>query len=168
MIVVVGGQCRNVGKTTVICEVIRRFQPLGWTAVKISRHSHRQHRIESPKNDTARFLAAGAIEARLLRGPTAAETLEFLAPLVESGGPVIIESNSVLETVQPDFYALVVDARQEDVKDSARRFAGAADAVVSSFATGAPEFCAGRPFVSVNEMLEMLGRRIIERHQKSA
>jgi len=168
VIVVVGGQCRNVGKTTVICEVIHRFPSLGWTALKISRHSHRRHRIESPKNDTARYLAAGAIEARLLRGPTAAETLEFLAPLIESGRPVIIESNSVLETLRPDFYVLVVDSRQEDVKDSARRFAGAADAVVSSFATGAPAFCEGRTLISVSDMLEMLGRRIIERHQKSA
>lgn len=168
MIVVVGGQCRNVGKTTVICEVIRAFADLGWTAIKISRHSHREHRVQSPKNDTERYLAAGAREVRLLRGPTAAETLEYLNPLLSNSGPVIIESNSILEVVEPDYYVLVVDSNQDDVKDSARRFIGDADAVVSCFGAEQPAFTAGRQFLSVSQMIERLRERIVQFNRQTA
>lgn len=168
MIVVVGGQCRNVGKTTVVCAIIRKFESLEWTAIKISRHSHREHSLESPKNDTERYHTAGARGARLLRTPSADETLRFLRPLLAAGVPLIIESNSVLEVLEPDYYVLVVDARQDDVKESAKRFVPKANAVVSCFSTGQPVFSAGRPFMSLQEMLDDLGQHVIHVDRETA
>lgn len=169
MIVVVGGQTRNSGKTTVICDVIRRHRELGWTAIKISRHSHREHRVDSPKNDTARFAEAGAVETVLLRSPTPAETLELLTPYLNRRGALIIESNSVLEVIEADFYVLVVSPDNADVKDSARRFVHRADALVScSPAAAPPEFAAGRTLMSVGEMLALLGERILHCDRKTA
>jgi Molybdopterin-guanine dinucleotide biosynthesis protein len=40
VIVVVGGQSRKVGKTTVVCEILRATPERGWIAIKISPHAH--------------------------------------------------------------------------------------------------------------------------------
>ena len=43
---------------------------------------------------------------------------------------VIMESNSVIRFLQPDLYLTVLDADNEDFKDSAREFLDRADAVI--------------------------------------
>ena len=38
--VVIGGHTRNIGKTSLMSALIREFEPLGWTAVKITQYGH--------------------------------------------------------------------------------------------------------------------------------
>jgi hypothetical protein len=90
--------------------------------------------------DSSRFLAAGAQRSFWLRTKQGflAEGLPLLrGALNEAVGenPVdpptlILESNSVLQFVQPCLYFVVLDPRREDFKDSARIVLDRADAVV--------------------------------------
>ncbi len=98
MIVVVGANARKVGKTTLICAIIRAFPEFGWQALKITPHAHRQ-----PSGDTGRFLAAGACSA----------SLEM--PALRAGN-WIIESNRVLDVLTPDAYIFLQAAAPPDEK----------------------------------------------------
>ncbi len=40
MLVVVGGNSRNIGKTSVAASIIRGTVELGWTALKITQYGH--------------------------------------------------------------------------------------------------------------------------------
>jgi hypothetical protein len=51
-LVVVGGQARRVGKTSVIAGLIRGLNTLAWTAVKISHHAGNAHMRDTPSADT--------------------------------------------------------------------------------------------------------------------
>ena len=50
-LVVVGGQARKVGKTSVIAGLIRGLDSLAWTAVKISHHAREAGSQETPSAD---------------------------------------------------------------------------------------------------------------------
>jgi hypothetical protein len=112
VIVVVGGNRRKAGKTTVMCEIIAATREADWTAIKLTPHTHE----ESGYGDTERYLAAGAASALLSN-----QTPEFQ-------GNVIIESNSILEELNPDFFVFVDDGGER--KPSAVKHAAKADAVV--------------------------------------
>lgn len=115
MIVVVGGQARKVGKTQAVCDIISATPHAGWVAVKISPH---RHGPAGPTPDTERFLRAGAREAHLTDGA------------IPAGDNVIVESNSVLESLTPDLVVFVVDPANPDWKHSASAAADRADFVV--------------------------------------
>jgi len=87
-LIVVGGQTRNIGKTQLVCDVIRAFPKTQWIAGKITQHGHGlspvhgESRDYAPSEhvcaldwetrtdtgtDSARFLAAGAQRSFLLR-----------------------------------------------------------------------------------------------------
>ncbi len=95
-IVVIGGQARKVGKTSVVTGLIATLRDYDWTAVKISQHAHdlemgtpgtesadmkerewaiakerewaiSEEHDQSGGSDTARFLAAGARRALWVR-----------------------------------------------------------------------------------------------------
>ena len=40
MVVVIGGHTRNIGKTSVVCGVIRALPNWNWTAIKIKQYGH--------------------------------------------------------------------------------------------------------------------------------
>lgn len=154
MLVAVGGQCRRVGKTSLICSIIRETVEAKWIAVKISRHRHGaaiagarldEELDRETANDTGRFLRAGARRAFWLRAPgddlgPAAEHLRQLMQL----GPCIVESNSVLAAMKPDLYFLVLNPALPDVKESAARYGALADAIVSQ-SKHAPAMRQGQP-----------------------
>ncbi len=109
-IIVVGGGGRGVGKTALICGLIRALPEIPWTAVKITNHEHGkpnpiwEETVAGDETDTARYLAAGARRALLVTADDA--TLgpivqQILAKCPRPAG-VIIESNSVLRCVRPD------------------------------------------------------------------
>lgn len=87
-VIVVGGHTRSIGKTQLVCDLIRAFPEAGWIAGKITQYGHgvcarngencdcapAEHSAaldwESRSDtgtDTARFLAAGASRALWLR-----------------------------------------------------------------------------------------------------
>jgi hypothetical protein len=118
MLIVVGGHSRNIGKTSVICGIIRALPAWNWTAIKITPHAH------SVRED--RFLAAGAARAFLLQSDAMPSVLRLLAESENT----IIESNSILRFLQPDLCAMVVDGAVPDFKPTALEFIGRANFLV--------------------------------------
>ena len=159
-VVVVGGHTRNIGKTSVVCEIIRAFPERRWTAVKITQYGHgvcsangeacdcvtadhsmalSQEREGTSGTDSSRYLVAGAERSFWLRTAQGnlAEAMPRLRALIAgSEGDVILESNSVLRFLRPDVYVSVLDPAVEDFKPSALQYLDRADAVVLPAGTG--------------------------------
>jgi hypothetical protein len=150
-LVVVGGQCRKVGKTALVVDLIPAFPRARWTAVKITPYTEagcplrgagcgctaKQHtfaiREESDRSgqtDTSRFLVAGA-ERALWVQTKEGRLPDAVAPLaaeLAKARNVIIESDAVIKFWKPDLFLMVLDPRNGDFKASARagrRFANA-------------------------------------------
>jgi len=144
-LVVVGGQVRKVGKTSVIAELVRGLNSLAWTAVKISHHGGDADSQDSPSaddlpahldflwseekdpnghDDTSRYLAAGARRALWMRarGGTLAQALPGLLKALEGDEHVIVESNSILAFLKPTVFLFVIDESRRELKASARQF----------------------------------------------
>ena len=152
-IVVIGGQARKVGKTSVMAGLIRKLRRFKWTAVKISRHDGRiphlsgppsgrasrkrgfvltEERIASNATDTGRYLAAGAKRALWLRVETGRfeEATSALVEKLAGEQNVMIESSSALSLLAPDVGIVVVDGSRREVKPNISRAMRYADAVV--------------------------------------
>jgi hypothetical protein len=153
MLVIVGGHTRNIGKTSVVEGIIRELPEWNWTAVKITQFGHGvcsangrecdcQAGMDHPyaiseerqpgRGDSRRFLAAGARRAFWVR--TAAGRLSEAVPairqLIDGSENVIVESNSLVQFVEPTLYVVVLDFTRVDFKASSLRFLPRADAVV--------------------------------------
>ncbi len=86
-----------------------------------------------PEHDrSGRFLAAGAERSFWLRIPAGelARASATVRKLLAQSGDVIVESNSLLELVQPDVFLMLLDFACEDFKASSLRFMDRADAFV--------------------------------------
>ena len=152
-IVVIGGHSRNIGKTSVVANLIAALPELHWTAVKITQYGHgfctangepcdcqtgdhtlaiTAERDPASGTDTARFLAAGAARSLWVRTRIGhlAEAMPRLRKELDQAGNAILESNSVLQFLRPDLYLTVLDRSTADFKDSARRYLDRADAVL--------------------------------------
>lgn len=153
MIVVVGGHSRNIGKTSVVCGVIRSLAEWRWTAIKITQYGHgicsrdgepcecsdpshpiavSEESVASTVTDSGRYLTAGAARAFWVRTP--AGELNAAMPrvrrLLAACENTIIESNSILRFLQPDCCAMVLDGAIADFKPSSLRFLDRADALI--------------------------------------
>jgi hypothetical protein len=168
-VIVVGGHTRSIGKTQLVCDVIRAFPEENWIAGKITQYGHgvcakngencgcapdeHSYAISWEKSsetgtDSSRFLAAGAQRSFWLRTkqgflaeglPLLREALAQLPATNASEPPtLILESNSVLQFVQPSLYFAVVDPSRDDFKDSARIILDRADALVLRGGTNDP------------------------------
>jgi hypothetical protein len=154
-VVVVGGNSRNIGKTSVVAGLIARLPQMHWTAFKITQHGHQvcdgskrscdcitpdhsaslheeTNRVSG--KDSARFLYAGAVRSVLVRARLGclAEAMPRLRAEFAAAENAVVESNSVMEYLYPQLYLTVLDPRTEDFKESARLFLGRADAVLWS------------------------------------
>jgi hypothetical protein len=152
-LVVVGGQCRKVGKTTLVVDLIKAFPKYRWTAIKITpyvesgcplkgvrcRCGPREHtfaiRYERARNretDTSRFLAAGAEQAIWVQAKPGrlVDALQSLALAIGNVENVVVESNAILKFWKPDLFLLVLDPTNTDFKGSARQVLELADAFV--------------------------------------
>jgi hypothetical protein len=152
-VVVVGGHTRNIGKTSVVAGLIARLPELRWSAFKITQYGHgfctadgkpcqcqtedacvavNLERNPASGTDTSRFLAAGAERSIWVR--TRIGTLSGAMPRISQelsqSENAILESNSILEFLEPDLYLTVLDPSVADFKDSARRYLDRADAVL--------------------------------------
>src|ERR1700739_4309113 len=152
-IVVVGGHSRNIGKSSVVEQLIAQLKDLNWTAFKITQYGHgfctangepcdcqtddhtlavSEERSRTSGTDTARFLASGAersIWVRTRQGMLA-EAMPRIRKELASAENAILESNSILQFLKPDLYLTVLDAGTADFKDSARLFLDRAHAVL--------------------------------------
>lgn len=153
-LIVVGGHTRNIGKTSVMAALIREFAPLGWTAVKITQYGHgvcshdghacncapqehpvalTEERDARGRGDTSRFLAAGARRSLWLRARQGQlrQALPLLTRKLARASWVVIESNSILEFINPLLYLVVLHPSRTDFKASAERWLGRADALIA-------------------------------------
>ncbi len=142
--ITVGGQARNIGKTSLVCGIIGAFPEENWTAVKITgfgpdeywrygtRFALSEENERGLGSDSSRFLAAGARRAFWLRVPLGqlGPAMPALRRAVAGAANLIIESNRVLEFIEPDVYLLLLDPARRDFKMTARRFLHRADAYV--------------------------------------
>ena len=131
MLVVVGGHSRNIGKTSVVAGLIRKLRGMHWTAVKITQYGHGvcsnrneacgceaepehpfalSEEYEPNGTDSGRFLAAGAERSFWLRAPSGelARAAATLHKILDQSGNVIVESNSVMELVQPNVFLMLL------------------------------------------------------------
>lgn len=202
MLVVVGGHSRNIGKTAVACSIIRALPEWNWTAIKITQYppgvcvrngeacpcDEPTHVLAMTEElfpaeaepgrlppDSARFLLAGAKRAWWVRTRAThlAEAMPRLREVMDAAENVIIESNSILEFVQPDFCAMVLDGAVRDFKASCARFLERADALVvtsggrfgwrevpEALLSGKPRFPAPAPGYSSEGLIGALKSRV--------
>jgi hypothetical protein len=136
-----------------VAGLIRRLRNRKWTAVKITQYGHGvcsnegkscecstepehpfalSEEYEPSRTDSGRFLAAGAERSFWLRAPSGelARAAGTLQRILKQSENVIVESNSVMELVQPDLFLMVLDFACEDFKASSLRFMDRADAFI--------------------------------------
>ena len=155
MLVVVGGHARNIGKTSVVAGLIRKFRDRRWTALKITQYGNGvcanhaataacecepasgekfalSEEYEAGGTDSGRFLAAGAERSFWLRVPAGElpRAAGMVQKILAQGENVIVESNSVVELVAPDVFLMLLDFSCEDFKASSLRFMDRADGFV--------------------------------------
>ena len=151
----VSGLSSNTGKTTLVCELLRRLP--GWEAIKLTRghyrscgkdpsgccvsdllrgepliRSGREANYEAGK-DTGRFWDAGAVNVHwVIVGEDQVEDgiKEALARVTTEG--VVVEGNSFLDYVAADFSIICARAGENKMKTSARRTLEKSDAVYLS------------------------------------
>lgn len=149
-IIAVSGFSSNVGKTTLVCELLRQLP--GWEAIKLTRghyrscgrdpagccvsdllrsepviRSGREGNYESGK-DTARFWDAGAANVHwvIVKDDQVEQGIEEAISRVEADG-VVIEGNSFLEYVTADLTIMCARAEGGTIKSSARNALGKSD-----------------------------------------
>ncbi|HZT58245.1 MAG TPA: hypothetical protein VFA21_06400 [Pyrinomonadaceae bacterium] len=143
-VVAVGGFSSEVGKTTLVCELLRRLP--GWEAVKVTRGHYRScgkdphaccvsnllsdeplvrsGRAETyaPGKDTGRYWDAGASNVHwvIVTDKQVGDGVRLALERVSAPG-VIVEGNSFLDFVEPGFALMVARASGGKIKPSARR-----------------------------------------------
>lgn len=154
-IIAVSGLSSNTGKTTLVCELLRRLP--GWEAIKLTRghyrscgkdpegccvsdlirdepliRSGREANYEAGK-DTGRFWDAGATNVHwVIVGEDQVELgIKQALDRVGTAG-VIVEGNSFLDFVAADFAITCARAGENKLKSSARRTLAKADAIYLS------------------------------------
>jgi len=154
-IVAVSGLSSNTGKTTLMCELLRRLP--GWEAIKLTRghyrscgkdpqgccvsdllrdepliRSGREANYEAGK-DTGRFWDAGAANVHwVIVGEDQVEHgIKQALSRVNAAG-VLVEGNSFLDYVAADFALMCARAGENKMKTSARRTLDRADALYLS------------------------------------
>lgn len=154
-IVAVSGLSSNTGKTTLVCELLRRLP--GWEAIKLTRghyrscgkdpqgccvsdllrdepliRSGRESNYEVGK-DTGRFWDAGAANVHwVIVGEDQVEDGITQALSRVNAPGVVVEGNSFLDYVTADFALMCARAGENKMKTSARRTLAKADALYLS------------------------------------
>lgn len=142
--VAIGGFSSDVGKTTLMCELLRAFP--GWEAIKMTRGHYRScgkdphaccvshllgdeplirsgHKeTYAPGKDTGRYWDAGASNVHwvIVTDNQVEQGVKLALERVRAPG-VLIEGNSFLRFVDVDFTVMVALAQGGKIKPSARR-----------------------------------------------
>jgi molybdopterin-guanine dinucleotide biosynthesis protein len=159
IIIGIGGFTSNVGKTTLLCELLKAFP--GWEAIKTTRGHYRScgkdpkaccvsHLLSeeplvrsgraatySPGKDTGRYWEAGASNVHWLicTDNQVEEGIKLALAKVKSPG-VFVEGNSFTEFVNADHFVMCRQAGNSKIKSSARRLMSKATAIYVSDITG--------------------------------
>lgn len=143
MIVGVGGFTSEVGKTTLLCDLLRIFP--GWEAIKTTRGHYRScgkdpqaccvsHLLEdvpivrsgreltyAPQKDTGRYWDSGAANVHwvIATDDQVEEGIKKALGRVEAKG-VFVEGNSFSKFIQPDYFVMVARPNDVTIKTTAR------------------------------------------------
>ena len=154
-IVAVSGFSSNVGKTTLVCELLRQLP--GWEAIKLTRGHYRscgrdpagccvsdllrdeavvrsgRHANYQVGKDTGRFWDAGASNVHwvIVKEDQVEQGISEALARVEAEG-VIVEGNSFLEYVTADLAIMCARSEGGKIKPSARRALARSDALYLS------------------------------------
>ena len=149
-IIAVGGFTSEVGKTTLVCDLLPAFP--GWEAIKTTRGHYRScgkdpnaccvsHLLNdepvvhsgreltyAPGKDTGRYWEAGAANVHwvIATDVQVAEGIKEAINRVQGAG-VFVEGNSFTEYIDPDFFIMVARANDTDelrIKTTARKALG--------------------------------------------
>lgn len=152
-LLVVGGQCRGVGKSSLVADIIHAFPDRHWTAVKITpyaelgcpvkgqscncspeEHYYAIHEETSRRgnSDSSRFRAAGAHRALWVQTKEhrLQDALPVLAAELAGSDYVVIESDAIMRFWTPSLFIMVLDPSNPEFKDSARENLSQAGAFV--------------------------------------
>lgn len=159
LVIGIGGYTSNVGKTTLLCELLAAFP--GWEAIKTTRGHYRScgkdpvaccvsHLLSAEPvvrsgreatyergKDTGRYWDSGAANVHwLIATDDQVETgIKQALSRVEAEG-VFVEGNSFAQFVDVDFFVMVRLANETKIKKSARQ---ALDAVDEIYVSGSDE-----------------------------
>ena len=162
VVIGIGGFTSNVGKTTLLCELLKAFP--GWEAIKTTRGHYRscgkdpkaccvshllseeplvrsgRNETYTPGKDTGRYWDAGASNVHWLicTDNQVEEGIKQALARVKSPG-VFVEGNSFSEFVNPHHFVMVRQASSEKIKSSARRLIGKATAIYVSDTADEPD-----------------------------
>lgn len=162
IIIGVGGFTSNVGKTTLLCELLKAFP--GWEAIKTTRGHYRScgkdphsccvsHLLSAEPlvrsgraetyalgKDTGRYWDAGASNVHWLicTDNQVEEGIKLALAKVKSPG-VFVEGNSFTEFVNADHFVMCRQAGNAKIKSSAKRLISKASAIYVSDTTGEPD-----------------------------
>jgi len=143
IIVGVGGLTSEVGKTTLLCELLRAFP--GWEAIKTTRGHYRscgkdphaccvsdlledepvirsgRELTYSPGKDTGRYWDSGAANVHwVIATDSQVDTgIKKALGFVQAPG-VFVEGNSFTKFIEPDYFIMVIRADVFKVKTTAR------------------------------------------------
>jgi len=155
IVIGVGGFSSNVGKTTLLCELLKVFP--GWEAIKTTRghyrscgkdphaccvshllgaeplvRSGRKETYDAGK-DTARYWDAGASNVHWLIATDSQIEKGIKEALARVKSPgVLVEGNSFSQFVHTDYFVMVRQAGNSKMKTSARRIVDQASAIYVS------------------------------------
>jgi hypothetical protein len=153
--VAVGGFSSEVGKTTLVCELLRHLP--GWEAIKMTRGHYRscgkdphaccvshllgdeplirsgREETYAPGKDTGRYWDTGASNVHwvIVTDAQVGQGIRLALERVRAPG-VLIEGNSFLKFVGVDFAVMVAGAGGGKIKPSARRALGVCSALYLS------------------------------------
>ncbi len=151
-ILVIGASSRNLGKTTLICSLLRRFAEFPLTALKIKTMQEgdetfhgKGSTLEGPylireetslngTEDSVRLLNAGATQVLYLktRRDSLRESFQTTLEMIPQGNLVIVESNSLVEIIRPAIYILIKGYDPKLYKPSSLRTEKHADIILKS------------------------------------
>lgn len=144
VIIAVGGLTSEVGKTTLMCQLLKEFP--GWEAIKTTRGHYRScgkdtntccvsHLLEeqpvvrsgkdltyAPGKDTGRYWDSGAANVHwvIATDEQVSDGVKQAISRVQAKG-VFIEGNSFTEFVAPDFFVMVTRSDSVKIKTTARK-----------------------------------------------
>jgi hypothetical protein len=154
-IVAISGFSSEVGKTTLMCDLLRAFP--GWEAIKVTRGHYRscgkdpesccvsdllgdepvirsgREQNYAPGKDTGRYWDAGATNVHwvIVTDSQVEQGIKQAVARVAAPG-VFVEGNSILDFIQADFVLMVSRASGGTVKGSARRALSRSSAIFLS------------------------------------
>jgi molybdopterin-guanine dinucleotide biosynthesis protein len=175
IIVGVGGFTSEVGKTTLLCELLRAFP--GWEAIKMTRGHYRscgkdphvccvsdllkdevvirsgRELTYSPGKDTGRYWESGAANVHWVIATNEQVEDGVKKALGRVQGPgVFIEGNSFTKFIEPDFFVMVVSADDLKIKSTAREALSRVSAFYIPGATNASDKAPLQAFLSKSSL----------------